>query len=699
MFDGNAEYQSVNDKINKFHSLGLTHKLSIPQMAIIGDQSSGKSSVLEAITKLSFPRDKEMCTRFATRVNMRRNSALTEDMLSARIEGEDAFNARHKVVESPMTFQGVIKDAMSVICNNSQISDKVLELTLSGPAQFPLTLIDLPGFISTTSDGQDKTLPDTISSINLRYITDPRTVILAVVNASVDLNTSRALREAAVHDPEGERTIPIVTKPDRIESGLISDWIEVILNKRKTMKLGYLVMRNMSYEQNTLSWEDSCVEEDKFFASDLWNAVSTDRKGRKSVKRFLGNLLYEHVSRELPALKREVDAALDTYKRDLKEMGAPIADTNEARENLTLATLKLQPRVIGFLNADYDHDYIAAFKKKPIPSDSQDFYFARSSLLKLYSEYHSAMSSGCNHPSTSEIVLQVARYKGNDLPGFVSFTTFKNIVNGHYLDGWRSLTKEHVRQMHRYLSDALTSYIAHIADATARDVFTHVFDRFSRNQLTKIEETISDIFEDESTPFTLSRHYTDIIEERSRNVQIPALTRESSVIDMIKGSEAPPSFFSTQESSQNGTPSPSSPGPSPNGDSAHAPLQNGDPVDSQLKNSDSAPPPLSQPRNNNSAPSSQQQWINSDWNDRRTTDEMFPCLQAYLKTARERIVDKVLMETIERHMIKKISEYFVMLYKVSSGELQCMLESPALKNRRQDLETKIKDFENILNEL
>lgn len=78
---------------------------------------------------------------------------------------------------------------------------------------------------------------------------------------------------------------------------------------------------------------------------------------------------------------------------------------------------------------------------------------------------------------------------------------------------------------------------------------------------------------------------------------------------------------------------------------------------------------------------------------------MFPCLQAYLKTARERIVDKVLMETIERHMIKKISEYFVMLYKVSSGELQCMLESPALKYRRQDLETKIKDFESILNEL
>ncbi|KAF9115066.1 hypothetical protein BGW39_003144, partial [Mortierella sp. 14UC] len=58
MFNANSEYQAVFDKISKVHSHGLSHNLSIPRMAIIGDQSSGKSSVLEAITKLTFPRDK-----------------------------------------------------------------------------------------------------------------------------------------------------------------------------------------------------------------------------------------------------------------------------------------------------------------------------------------------------------------------------------------------------------------------------------------------------------------------------------------------------------------------------------------------------------------------------------------------------------------------------------------------------------------
>ncbi|KAF9080697.1 hypothetical protein BGX23_001790 [Mortierella sp. AD031] len=671
MFNGDSDsgYQSVIDNINKVHSHGLTHKLSIPQMAIIGDQSSGKSSVLEAITKLSFPRDKGMCTRFATLVNLRRNPALQEDVLSARIDGEDAFNSLYSVIKAPMTFHGVIKEAVTKLCGGPGgrvISEKVLELTLSGPTQSPLTIIDLPGFINTTLNAQDASLPDTIHAINSRYIKEPRTIILAVVQANVDLNTSKALSEAGKYDPEGDRTIPIVTKPDRIDNGLHPDWIDVILNRSKTMKLGYLVMRNTGYEDANKTWDEARREEDKFFESDPWNAVAADRKGRVAVRKFLGNVLYEHISRELPALKREVDAALDSFKRDLKAMGNPIATTDEARDKLNLATLRLQPQVISFLNADYDHEYIAAFKERPIPSSSQDPYFVRSSLLGLYHDYRSAMLSEFNRLSKPKIVLLVARYKGNDLPGFVSFTTFKNIVNGHYLDGWRSVTKEHVRKMHKHLSAALLGFIAQAADATARDVFTHVFDRFSRLQVTKIEETIRDIFEDESTPFTLSRRYLEAIhEERSKNNQVPALSREPPVIDINRGSvDSPPPSFGMPQTSEPA--SPESPQPFQNSDSAQ---------------------------------SLSEQQLNNDWNDEHTTAEMFPCLRAYLTTARERIVDKVLMETIERHMIKRINGYFSMLLEASNTELACMLESPMLKRRRQDLETKITDFEGILNEL
>ncbi|KAG0275114.1 hypothetical protein BGZ95_009176 [Linnemannia exigua] len=658
MFNGNSEYQAVFDKIGKVHSHGLKHNMSIPQMAIIGDQSSGKSSVLEALTKLSFPRDKGMCTRFAILVNLQRNSTLPRDVMSAKIEGEDAFNKRFAVVEAPVTFEGVIEEAVSLLCKNIDISDKVLELTLSGPTQSPLTIIDLPGFIRTTEDAQDKTLPDSIRTINRRFIQDTRTIILAVVPANADLITSTSLSEASAYDPDGERTIPIVTKPDRIEGGLLLDWIEVVLNRRKTMKMGYLVMRNAGYEQKAQSWDDSCLEEEKFFETDMWRSVPAERKGRVAIREFLSKVLHEHISRELPALKREVDAALDSFKRDLDAMGSPIADTDEARQRLNIANTNLQPRVIAFLSGDNDHKYLASFKKTLIPGSGLDPYFVRPSLLRLYLDYRLAMRNQCRHLPKPEILLLATRRESHDLPGFVSFTAYKNIINEHYLDAWKTITEEHVLNMHDHLSKALSMFISHIADDPACYVFIHVFEQFARAQATSIKTTIQDIFEDESTPFTLSSHYLDVVHrELSKN------TSTTSNKDSINS--PPPSQTETPQSPQ--------------------------PSQSNLS------PPSS---HQSEQQQQQQQQKENRWDeDHSTTTESRPSLIGYLTTARERIVDKVLMQTIERYMIKRINDYFTMILKVTNAELLCMLESPSLRRRRQYLKNKIVDLEAILDDI
>ncbi|KAF9405013.1 hypothetical protein BGZ94_003809 [Podila epigama] len=576
MFQEDSDYQNVIDKIYRIHGHGLTQKLSIPQMAIVGDQSSGKSSVLEAITKLSFPRGKNMCTRFAILVNLRRNPALQEDVLTARIEGEDDFNNRFKRGVPPMTFNNVIEKAGSTLCSHTDVSEKVLEITLTGPTQSPLTIIDLPGFINTTKNEQDKGLPDTIGTINSRHIKDSRTIILAVVQASIDLEMSTALSFAGMdeHDPKGERTIPIITKPDQIARDNQSEWVNVILNRVKTMKLGYLVMRNAN--RHNISWDEARREEDTFFNTDQWNEIPSDRKGRVAVKKFLGNLLYEHISRELPALKCEAGITLDALKRDLNAKGTPIATTDEARRKLCLAASGLQLKVTRFLDADYDPEYIAEFKDKPIPSSK------------------------------------------------------------------------------------------HTADDAAGKVFTRVFDQFSRLEEARIQEVIRDKFQDESAPFTISRLFRATLhKERIKNDHIPNPPFEPFDTDVTKKQDgSPPSPVDILQTSHIGSPLP--------------PLQNGDLAYSSSQR--------------------QQNQQNTIEENMLTTKEMVTCLTAYLTTAIDRIVDKVLMETIERYMVKIINEYFKMVYSVSDEELVCMLESSALKNQRLDLETKIADLESILAE-
>lgn len=644
MFDA-IEYQNLVDKINKLKHHRLNHVLSVPQIAIVGDQSSGKSSVLEAITKLLFPRDKGMCTRFATQVNLCRDPTLTEDILSARISGEEAFNERYKVIEA-IQFRKVIEDAVLLLCSNSDISDKVLELTLSGPTQSPLTIVDLPGFINTTLDGQDKNIPGTIRTINERYMKDPRTIILAVVPANVDLNNSYVLARAEEHDPKNERTVPIVTKPDMIDKGTLPELIDMVLNNRKKMRLGYLVMRNTGYSDMDLSWEDARQAEDDFFARDMeWRSVPKTNKGRDGVKRFLGDMLYAHIKKELPLLKGEVVIKTNELRRELDSMGVQIANTHDARVKFQELTMQLQLSLSGILIGAYSQEYMNTFKDETQSGDSgysgqqqqESLRFIRSSLQKLYQDYNAAMAEHhFQKLETSDIVATVNRFKGNELPGFVPFTIFINLFSGT-LAIWKTLTKEHITKMHLYLCESVKAYLVYaIEHQRVREVFLDTFLIFYRKQAKLINTTIEDIFEDEMTPFTLNKYFYDtILNIRSSKfkAQVDKHGYEDDYGNMV----------------------------------VHA---------SELKPS-----------------------TDVNTNEEKAAEDLGDQLKAYCKVARKRIVDVVLLQTIERHMVKHIGLYFKELIKVDDAKLACLIESEADQRRRRDLEDRIEILERSLFEL
>ncbi|KAF9581893.1 hypothetical protein BGW38_000924, partial [Lunasporangiospora selenospora] len=308
----------------------------------------------------------------------------------------------------------------------------------------------------------------------------------------------------------------------------------------------------------------------------------------------------------------------------------------------------------------------------------------------------------------------------NDLPGFVSFTIFKNIIKGHYLPDWEKITLEHVSGMHDHLSDALKSFITHISDGAARDVFTLIFDRFSRNKAKLFKEVISDIFKDEANPFTLSRHYLEIIDvERSKIKGSPKLSREPSISETNRvGMQSAQTSSKPPQPLQNGSNNPSH--AQQNGSyNSQPPQQNGAFGSLQaLQNGSFSPQQQngllgshqqngllgSQQQNGSNHPiqsqetevSPSRQLSETTWDDAHTTSEMGPCLVAYIRASCDRIIDKVLMETIERHMIANIVDYFQMITMITTGELDCMIESPTCKSQRKDLETKIADFEEIL---
>ncbi|KAF9156649.1 hypothetical protein DFQ26_009291 [Actinomortierella ambigua] len=637
-------YQTLLDKVNKLKHHRLNDVISVPQIAIVGDQSSGKSSVLEAFTKLLFPRATGMCTRFATQVNLCRDLTLKEDILSARVHGEDDFNERFKVVAASQ-FNAIIVEAVKLLCSTSEISDKVLELTLSGPTHSPLTIVDLPGFVNIALDKQDKRIPNTIRAINERYMKDSRTIILAVVPANVDLNNSYVLARAEEHDPNNERTVPIVTKPDMIEKGTLPDLIDMILNNRKKMRLGYLVLRNTGFSDKDLSWEEARLAEEDFFNSDpAWQAVPKASRGRVGVQKFLGDLLYAHIRKELPLLKREVINKTEELRRELDGMGSAIATTHDAREKFSELTFKLQTSLSANLVGAYSQEYMNRFKDEAQGYFGDDLRwkkslrFIRSSLRSLYEEYNSAMAKhNLEDLKAKDIAETVIQFKGNELPGFVSFSIFVKLFSATHAT-WKTLTKEHITGISQYLCEATKAFLEYAIDhPLAREVFLDHFVTFYRNQEKHINRTLEDIFDDEQTPFTFNKYYYDTI------LKVRA-DKALGHVDNCKFN-------------------------APNGSVV-------------IRTSDLKLPSID---------------VNS--NEQKAAEDLHEQLKAYCKVARKRIVDVVLMQTIERHMVNQIDLYFKELLKVDDTRLTCLIESEIDQRRRKDIGDRIEILERSLLEL
>ena len=163
----NKKLALLND-IDKLRSHGISQYVNLPQLIVCGDQSSGKSSVLDAISGIPFPTKDNLCTRFATEVILRHASTVTISVAivpgPGRLEEEQkkllAF--RHNL-DDMENFPALVDDAkscMGVTHSSSAFSTDVLRLEISGPSQPHLTIVDLPGLIhsenklQTTADIQ-----------------------------------------------------------------------------------------------------------------------------------------------------------------------------------------------------------------------------------------------------------------------------------------------------------------------------------------------------------------------------------------------------------------------------------------------------------------------------------------------------------------------------------------------------------------
>lgn len=249
--------RKVMDTVDRLRKAGLGSIVQLPQIVTVGDQSSGKSSTLEAITGIPFPRKENLCTRFATQIVMRRAKtesvavAIMPDKLRPSHEQEklktmdlklDDFSKLGDLMDTAMVAMGLDQPDQSTV---QAFSRDVLNIEISGPTRPQLTLVDLPGLIHSETKQQSREDVKLITELVEEYINEKRTIVLAVVSAKNDYANQIVLKKA--RDLEAaDRTLGIVTKTDFLEAGSENErtWIELAQNKDVMFGLGWHMLRN-----------------------------------------------------------------------------------------------------------------------------------------------------------------------------------------------------------------------------------------------------------------------------------------------------------------------------------------------------------------------------------------------------------------------------------------------------------------------
>ena len=336
------------DTVDQLRSLGVGKIVDLPQIVVCGDQSSGKSSVLEAISRVRFPVKTDICTRFATELILRTHPTTVIDV---SIEWQDdrgtgkgaSSKPREEKLGGPddnRDIPQIIEEArkrMGVDGARKTVSTDVLRIRVSAPDVPNLTLVDLPGFYHGSGGGQNYDDRLVVDELARRYLSRNNTIILAVVGARASINQQKVLDEARAVDPKRERTLGVITQLDKLDAGTETEryWeLATGSNEKTRLKYAWHLVRNRSEQEASSSNDERDVTEAAFLSSGRWAAIPEEDKGIKALRSKLSSMLSVHIAKSLPGVVEDMKRCAAERTAQLSRLGKPRSDVRELKEYL-----------------------------------------------------------------------------------------------------------------------------------------------------------------------------------------------------------------------------------------------------------------------------------------------------------------------------------------------------------------------------
>ncbi|GAM22540.1 hypothetical protein SAMD00019534_057150 [Acytostelium subglobosum LB1] len=331
----------INKLQDVFNTLG-TDPLDLPQIVVVGSQSSGKSSVLENIVGRDFlPRGSGIVTRRPLILQLTHLPITDEVDVSTQEWGEFLHRPNDMFYDFAEIREEIIKDTDRLTGKNKGVSAQPINLKIYSPHVVNLTLVDLPGITKVPVGDQPTDIEMQIRRMIMAYIKRPNAIILAVTPANTDLANSDALQLAREVDPDGKRTIGVITKLDLMDKG--TDAMDVLTGRVVPLALGFVGVINRSQEDiiSKKSIRDALKSEVQYFKNHPIYKTIANRSGTAYLSKTLNKLLMFHIRDCLPELKIKVTKMLTEVQGELSSYGDPLYDTKNSQGALLLQIITI----------------------------------------------------------------------------------------------------------------------------------------------------------------------------------------------------------------------------------------------------------------------------------------------------------------------------------------------------------------------
>ncbi|XP_077067885.1 dynamin-2 isoform X8 [Siphateles boraxobius] len=312
---GNRGMEDLIPLINKlqdaFSSIGQSCNLDLPQIAVVGGQSAGKSSVLENFVGRDFlPRGSGIVTRRPLILQLVNNKAEYAEFLHCK---------GRKFVDFDEVRQEIEAETDRITGSNKGISPIPINLRVYSPHVLNLTLIDLPGMTKVAVGDQPPDIEHQIRDMIMQFITRESCLILAVTPANTDLANSDALKVAKEVDPQGVRTIGVITKLDLMDEG--TDARDILENKLLPLRRGYIGVVNRSQKDidGKKDIRVAMAAERKFFLSHPSYRHMAEKMGTPHLQKTLNQQLTNHIRDTLPGLRSKLQSQLLSLEKEVEE--------------------------------------------------------------------------------------------------------------------------------------------------------------------------------------------------------------------------------------------------------------------------------------------------------------------------------------------------------------------------------------------